>query len=83
MMTMITIDKNIEAALKRIANQKAISLDDAASEALLSYIQRHSRKKKPYSFIGIGRSGQENLSERAEEILIKNVNRSEGWSLSD
>ena len=34
-----------------------------------------------YSFIGIGRSGQKDLSSRAEEILEQEADRREGWSL--
>ena len=83
MMAVITIDKNTEEALNEIARQKAMTLDAVAGEALLSTIQTQAWNKKTYSFIGIGKSGQHDLSQKTEEILAESVNRREGWSLAE
>ena len=80
-MAVITIDKSLEEVLKEIARQRAMTLDAIAREALLSYIQARPWETRNYSFVGIGRSGRGDLSTSVDEILAKNANRQEGWSL--
>jgi hypothetical protein len=53
-------------------------------EEILKQKQRAAEtdaSQERYSFIGIGRSGQPDLSRRAEEILEQEADRREGWSL--
>ena len=40
-------------------------------------------KKSRYSFIGLFKSGESDVSERAEEILEKEITRRSGWTLKD
>ncbi len=83
-MTALTIqaDEQLIAALQTLAAQEASTVEDLAREALTEYIQTHHRTpEQRYSFIGIGRSGQKDLSLRAEEILEQAADRREGWSL--
>jgi hypothetical protein len=68
--------------LAEIAAAKQISLQEAAIEALERYVSNEQVSSKPrYSFIGIGRSGTRNLSQRVEETLAVVAERREGWSL--
>ncbi len=70
------------AALRLLASQKAKTLEELIRDALAFYVQEISNVRPDrYSFIGIGRSGQKDLSVRAEEILEQAADRREGWSL--
>ena len=83
-MSEITIraDDHLIDALHSIALQESVSVEDVARDALSTYILAHRRTRaKTYSFIGIGRSGQNDLSSRVEEILEQEADRREGWSL--
>ncbi len=78
----IQADDQLMAALRQFALQKAKTLEDLIRDALAFYVQELRRQEpERYSFIGIGKSGQKDLSVRAEEILEQAANRREGWSL--
>lgn len=83
---MITIvvqaDELLADELAAVADAKQISLQEAVCEALERYVSSEQVAAKPrYSFIGIGRSGTRNLSQRVEETLAMVAERREGWSL--
>jgi hypothetical protein len=80
---MVTITIQTEettlTALQAVANQKQVSLEDIAQEALRQYLQRQTTPApQPYSFIGIGHSGKKNASSQIEAILVEAANRREG-----
>jgi hypothetical protein len=83
-MTEITLraDDQLVSELQAIAKRESATIEEIAHEALDSYVRAH-RQAGPgrYSFIGIGHSGQHDLSSRADEILDASADRREGWSL--
>ena len=70
-------------ALKEIAKQQQITVEEVTQEALRQYLQNQPIDAKPYSFIGIGHSGKGNISTQVETTLTQNANRREGWSLAE
>jgi hypothetical protein len=74
-----------------IVNQIRLLSPDELAQLLKKVVELLEQKQsglsptKPdnsrYSFIGIGHSGQKDLSSRAEEILEQEADRREGWSL--
>jgi hypothetical protein len=59
----LQISPQLEQSLRSIAQQKHISLDAAAIEALQNYVQEQSAEIEPekvYSFIGIAHSRKGN-----------------------
>lgn len=83
-MSAITIqaDERLLSELEAIAEQEQATLEDVTREALDEFVRtRRGSTNTGYSFIGIGHSGERDLSTRAEEILEKDADRREGWSL--
>jgi metal-responsive CopG/Arc/MetJ family transcriptional regulator len=64
----IFIDEELEADIKYIAKVKGKRVSDIIREALKEYIDKSKHKKK-ISFIGIGKSGQKDISEAHEERM--------------
>ena len=64
----IFIDEEIEADIKHVAKVKGKRVSEVIREALREYIDKNKRKRK-LSFVGIGKSGQEDISETHEERL--------------
>jgi len=82
-MTTITLEEDIFAELEMIARRKLTTVETLVKETLQRYLQStDAQPPRKYSFIGIGRSGQKNISTQVEETLAKGANRIEGWSLS-
>lgn len=78
----IQAEEELATALKKVAEQKATTVDAIATEALRDYLlAQQSAHSRTYSFIGIGHSGKGNLSKHAEAILESAINQREGWSL--
>lgn len=86
----IDAEESLLSELSRIAETRRMTVEQAAREALLQYIENQPERSGTYSFIGIGRSGKGDLSRRAEDILEETANRLEhperseglkGWSL--
>lgn len=83
-MTEITIqaDEQLFATLQQIALQKAKTFEEVVQQALLDWVSDYRNDEtRSYSFIGIGRSGRNDLSISVEEILADQADRREGWSL--
>jgi len=76
----VQLDDNVINLLQETAQQQARSIDELVQSILQKYLQRPPVEKR-YSFIGIGHSGQNNLSSQTDEILAQAANRKEGWSL--
>ena len=70
-------------ALKEIAEQQQITVEEATQEALRQYLQSQTTGTRAYSFIGIGHSGKGNISTQVESTLARAANRREGWSLAE
>jgi len=54
--------------LKSLARQQTRPAAELVREAIIEYAARHGGRRRPAS-LGIGRSGREDLSEKAEELL--------------
>ncbi len=70
-------------AIQEIAAQKQTTVEAVTQEALRHYLRTQTAAKPAYSFIGIGHSGQRNLSTQVETILAEAAHRREGWSLTE
>ncbi len=79
----IQLEDELVKTLRQVAERKATTVEVVANEALKNYLRTQSIQRRSYSFIGIGRSGKNNLSKQAEAILEKAANRREGWSLRE
>ncbi len=82
MQTQITLEKS---QLERLIQH---THSENGSEAILKIVQEYLQKIKPqtkksYSFVGIGHSGKNNLSQQTETILARGTNKLEGWSLPE
>lgn len=65
-MTMqITLEKNLEAAVQKLALQQGLTPEEVILEAI-----RKEITPKAWSFYGVGDSSIENLSLRDEELLF-------------
>ena len=69
--TTIFADENLLNALKHIADDEGISIAETIRQALDRFVAQRQRSKKQLSFVGIGRSGRKDVSERCEELLWK------------
>ncbi len=67
--TTIFADENLLNAIKHIADEEGISIAEAIRQALHRFIAQRQKSKKQLSFVGIGRSGRKDVSERCEELL--------------
>jgi hypothetical protein len=79
----VQLDDELMEHLRQTAQIQAVSLEALVRTALEAYLQPQPPAQKPYSFIGIGRSGKHQLSTQVEEILSIGANRREGWSLPE
>ena len=66
--TTLFIEEELEEEIKRIARIKGKRTSEVVREALRDYVKRHT-SKKTMSFVGIGESEREDLSETHEEKL--------------
>lgn len=84
-MTTITIqaDDDIVKSLQQTAMRRSMTTEALVKEALLNYLELQIPRSKKYSFIGIGHSGQRDLSMQVETKLKQAANRREGWSLTE
>lgn len=73
--TTIFADDAVLDALHAIARRRGISLAEVAREALAAYVARQHRRRKPLTFLAIGRSGRHDVAERFEELLKEGFGR--------
>ena len=78
----------MSADLEQSLSDAIRALSDDQQREVLAFVEKLKHQAQPapgkrYSFIGIGHSGQKDLSRRAEEILEQTADRREGWSLSE
>jgi metal-responsive CopG/Arc/MetJ family transcriptional regulator len=67
--TTIFADEDLLEELRRLAYSTGKSLSDTIRQALEQFINDHSSKQRPPSFLGIGQSGRTDIAERHEELL--------------
>lgn len=67
--TTIFADKKLLNDLKRIADEEGISTAESIRQALERFVTQRQKSRKELSFVGIGRSGRKDVSERFEELL--------------
>ena len=66
--TTIVADESLFLELKHRAKREGRTVSEVIHEALEDYLRR-GEKKKILSFVGAGRSGRSDISEKSEEIL--------------
>lgn len=84
--------------LETVINQEIHALTESEQAQVLDFIQNLKEKnqnvsneqtstdekpKKRYSFIGIMRSNVGDISARAEEILMAEIDKRSGWTVKD
>lgn len=67
--TTIFADEELLSGLKHIADEEGISVAEAIRQALDRFVAQRQKPRKRLSFVGIGRSGRKDVSERCEELL--------------
>jgi len=67
--TTIFADEELLSGLKHIADEEGISVAEAIRQALDRFVAQRQKSRKRLSFIGTGRSGRKDVSERCEELL--------------
>ena len=77
--TTILADGELLVEAKHLARMEGRPFTALVHDALTEYIQRH-RPRRKLSFVGIGRSGYADTSERHHEILAQAVDPITGWS---
>jgi metal-responsive CopG/Arc/MetJ family transcriptional regulator len=69
--TTIFADEELLNSLKHIADEEGISTAETIRQALDRFVAQRQKSRKHLSFVGIGRSGRKDISERCEELLWK------------
>lgn len=67
----VELPDDVAARVAEVARARGISADQVATEVLRAHLPR--QLKRPFTFIGLGRSGRRDLSERAREIRTHGV----------
>jgi tryptophan synthase beta subunit len=67
--TTIFADEELLNALRNIADEEGISIAQTIRQALDKFVTQRQKPTKHLSFVGIGRSGRKDVSERCEELL--------------
>lgn len=69
--TTIFTEEDVFANIKRIAQEEGRTISEVIRQALEKFINDKYTTKKNISFIGIGKSGRNDISEKHEELLWK------------
>lgn len=67
--TTISLPDDLAAALQREAHRRRLPVSQIAREAIEARLGRDKGDRKSLSFVGIGDSGETDVSERIDEIL--------------
>lgn len=73
--TTIFAEESLLDALQSLARKDGTSLSAVIRAALEEYVGRRQAGKRLPSFLGIGRSGRKDVSERVEELLWSGAHR--------
>ncbi len=78
------VNEALVKQIEQIATQEHLSPEQVIAEALQLYKEK-LQGSRPASFLlavaGMGRSGQTDVADRAEEILKTEIDPKRGWSL--
>jgi len=67
--TTLFADEELLRSLKHIADEEGISVAEIIRRVLDKFVAQRQKSSKQPSFVGIGRSGRKDVSERCEELL--------------
>ena len=74
--TTIFADDALLKEFTDLSKEENRSVAEMVREAMEQYVrQRHQKKKKSISFIGIGASGRRDVSEKHEELLWRKASK--------
>ncbi len=74
--TTVLLEENVERELSATAAVRGTSLSFVVREALAEYARREARKRsRSLRFLAIGRSGRDDIADRHEEILERELGR--------
>jgi len=73
--TTVFVEDEVLDALQGMARRRGISMAQVTREALAAYVAQHRGKRKPLTFLAIGRSGRRDVAERFEELLKEGFGR--------
>jgi len=76
--TTIFADEETLSALQSLAKEEGVSLAEIIRQALEAFLTQRRSSRPPLSIVGIGRSGRDDVAERAEELLLRAMRSSEG-----
>ena len=62
----VELSEDVAARVAELARARGVSPDQVATEVLEAHLPRAA--KRPFTFIGLGRSGRHDLSERAKDV---------------
>lgn len=68
--TTIFANEDLMYEIEQLSRKKKVSAASLIREALEAYVRKESAHKG-FSFVGIGKSGRRDVSERADELLWK------------
>ncbi len=72
--TTLFLDEEVERDLHLLAQRRGVSVSALVRESLSHYIARQNRRqKRTWRFIGIGRSGRQDIAEHHEELLFTDL----------
>ena len=73
--TTIFADEELLGEIREISVKEKKTLAEVMREAMHSYVQKKRPRKQKLSFIGIARSGRNDIAQRNEEVLWKKNKR--------
>jgi metal-responsive CopG/Arc/MetJ family transcriptional regulator len=74
--TTIFADENMLRDLKEISEQDNKSVAEVVREAITSYVRvRRKKRKAQPGFVGIGKSGRNDIAEKYEELLWQKLKK--------
>lgn len=72
--TTVLLETEVERELRGTADARGVSVSLVVREALAEYARREARKRiRSLRFLAIGRSGREDVADRHEEILVREL----------
>lgn len=77
--TTVLLEESVERELKNAAQTKGVAMSSIVREALAEFARKEARKRsRSLRFFAIGRSGQDDVAERHEEILLREMRPHDG-----
>jgi hypothetical protein len=77
--TTILADESLLTEIKYLAAREGKTVTALVHEALAAYVAEHTAPRR-LAIAGIGHSGQNDVAERADEILSAEISKDSGWS---